>query len=361
MKGECIGPEGEYICPFGGGAMYLNLLVGQGDSFENVATKVPAFPGHLNGAIAVDIPDLFIMHSGITDWNGDGYREMLSIADQSAMTAPQKLDHVSLYDTKDRSVTQLKVTTPPGSSELSGSSDPKLRAWLLQRHKESQDWMARDCSRDIEGTLTCKSRKAEEETEEVDSEYDIVEGMIKDWTSVNGTDFTTGPMKVQFRDMAIDLRNSQSLCVVADAEHTVSSLFKGPVVIWTHDGKKVAVLYNQDDSHHREVPAIIAGKTHFWLGMAVNGNIIAINKKSFESKAFAIKEWDDIFADKDMYPDYAETAATGKDYQIENLFLDGQTLKIDNKPITLTAQDETGVAADEFIDAPWCSIWQSPE
>lgn len=360
-KNECSNVEGEFTCPYGGGALYLNLLIGEAESFENVATKVPAFPGHVNGETALNLPDLFIMNSGITDWNGDGYREILSIADQSAMTAPQRLEFVSLFDTKDRSVVQLKVTTPPGSSELSGSSDPKLRAWLLQRHNETQDWTMRECSRELGGTLSCKSREVDAESDEGQPEFDFVDGMIEDWISVNGTDFTTGPMEVQFRNMEVDLRNSQSLCVVTDKQYTVSSLFKGPVVIWTNDGKKAAVLYNQDNSHHREVPAIIAGKTYFWLGVAADESIIAIDKETFEAKAFAIQKWKSIFGDKDRYPDYDDTPTGKKDFQIENLSLDGQTLRIDDRAISLTDRDGAKVPAGEFSDAPWCSISQGSE
>jgi hypothetical protein len=352
--------EDKQQCPYGNGPLTINLLVGNGNAFEKVTTRVPALPNQVTAEYALSSPGLFTANAGVTDWNNDGFMEIFSIADQSAMTAPQRLDFVSIYDTKDRSVVQLKVKTPPGTSEFVGSSDPKLRAWLSARHLETQTEVREGCDRERGGALSCVQPVASNDDAEGMAEFEFIDGLTKDWNSNNGADFTTGPMRVQFSDMKVDVRNSQNLCEVDDGAYTIASLFKGPLLIWKRDGSQIAVLYNQDDSHHREVPAIIAGKTHYWLGLAAGEKIIAIDKASFETKAYMAKEWSKIFANQEKYPDYESLMAEGKDFQIENLSAEGGVLNIDGVPLTLTDENGNTVEKIEFAGAAWCNIWQEP-
>jgi hypothetical protein len=352
--------EDEAKCPYGNGPLTVDLLVGNGDAFERVNTRIPALPNQVTAEYALSNPALFTANAGVSDWNSDGFMEIFSIADQSAMTAPQRVDFVSVYDTKDRSIVQLKVKTPPGTSEFVGSSDPKLRAWLSGRHLESQSNVQDDCDRERAGTLSCVQPAANNEDAEGMAEFEFLDGLTKDWNSNNGADFTTGLMKVQFSPMKLDVRNSQNLCEVDDGEYTLASLFKGPLLIWRKDGSQIAVLYEQDAAHHREVPAIIVGKTRYWLGLAVGQKIIAIDKTSFESTAYAIKEWQKIFGDKERYPDYETLATEGKDFQIENLSAEGGVLNIDGIALTLTDEGGNRFDKSEFTNAAWCNIWQEP-
>jgi hypothetical protein len=347
-------------CPYGNGPLTVNLLVGNGDAFEKVSTRIPALPNQVTAEYALSDPALFSANAGVTDWNSDGFMEIFSIADQSAMTAPQKLDFVSVYDTKDKSVAQLKITTPPGSSEFIGSSNPKLRSWLSMRHTQSQSANRGGCDRNHNGEVSCVESTANGDEERDREISEFVERLVMDWNSNNGIDFTTGHMKLQFLDMKFELRTSQNLCEVNDDNYTIMSLFKGPLLIWKKNATQVAVLYNQDDVHDREVPAVVVGKTHYWLGLAVGKKIIAIDRSSFDSRSFVIKEWKKIFGDKGRYPDYEDQLASGKEFQIENLSAEGGVLNIDGTPLTLT--DESGQAVDqsEFSGASWCNIWQEP-
>ena len=342
-------------CPTGSGALSAFLLIGKGGTFSVTDTKVPALPSHMDGISAEGGSSIFWHHAGLTDWNNDGKFEMLSIADQSAMTAPRHLIFISLYETNSNKLSQLRVTTPPDSSELVGEHDAKLRSWLIDRYTEYASQSFEGCARARTGILTCNPVSDEEIAEDPNSAFFF--GLLDEWIELNGNDFTTGQLKLSFKPSPADMSSLQSLCEVGDDTIRLHSAFKGPLFIENTGKNEIAVLYKQDDGHHREIPALILGKKYIWMGLRDKDGLLAIDRGSMEVKSIRVKDYSKLFGTiEDEQKDEAYYPA--KDRQIENLTVSDKKLKVGDSTIKFDQSDLTFDAANEFAAAPSCNIWQ---
>lgn len=353
--GECDYEKEPQRCPNGWGGLVAYVLVGNDGVYSVTNTNVPAFPSHLDGMAAEGGSSLFWRFAGLTDWNNDGHFEMLSISDQSAMTAPQHVIFVSLYDSHSMKLSQLRVRTPPDTSELVGEQNASLRAWLTARYEEYFQWSYEGCSRARNGVLTCAPIPPAEISDEAVARLLI--SMRDDWVELNGNDFTTGQLKLGFRPSREDMAQIQSICDINDGTIRLLSVFKGPLIIENLAGKEAAVLYKQDDKHHREIPSLILGKKFIWMGLRDERGLLAIDRESQEVKSFGIENYTNLFGtpedekrDEFYYP--------AKDRQIEGLSLSAGILKVGDEAIRLLPGDITLDLKAEFASAPFCNIWE---
>ncbi|MBY2989002.1 hypothetical protein [Rhizobium leguminosarum] len=338
-------------CPFGLGTLELVLLTGKG-RYEKVHTNNRAVDLTIGGSIrdrasaGTFTPSYF----AVTDWNGDGSKEVLSIADQNFMTAGYTETFISLFDTATRQTVQLKAmeTVTDRSTQAVGTSDPLLIGWLHDRLAEYRDLsFDSECARTLQGRLTCSN--APSPTVPADEEdYGDFQYLFQQWIIENGSDFVFGKLKLSFKKSLLGKATFSAVCKVNDGPRRLDLEFKGELYLTETTSDETALLYLQDGLHHREMPGLVVGKKYYWLPLFSNdGEMVAIDKTTLESVPASTKEWPKLR--ESVLDDGRKT----KEYQASTLELSGRRLIVNGVPLTLSISGEP-VPQSEFASAAFC-------
>jgi len=342
---EC---EPAATCPLGWGTLELNLMVG-GGVYQNFPTHNRAISLVLRYA-ADDPEEYYPVYFALTDWNGDGAKEVLSFSDQNGMTAGYEETFVSLFDTKTRVTAQLRAmaSSTDRSVKMIGSEDPALHAWLIARYDEYQRSKGmRDCLRDIAGDLNCPETPSDDIPDEDQPAYENREKWINRWVEMNGGNFTFGKITPAFSKELYEIVGGS--CSATDGKQTVSIEFKGEIFLTNEETMETTVLYVQDGRHHREIPGAVIGKRYFWLALAAEGKMIAIERETLESKAVNVENWSLVGE-----PESPQVQEKRKDVQLDGFDFERGYITGDGKRLKLSI-DETPIDRSEFKDAKYCN------
>ena len=347
------------------GPVAVDILVGNDDTYERIPTHITA--GTQAGGIGGDpaaiakAAGLPIQRQwGIVDRDGDGKKEILSIADSTG-TSPTLPVYVSLYDTGSGKVLQLRSYPSRFSvrNEFQGVVSGSDRAWLIARLKEFNAQSGDLCRREPAGALSCtesaayKQTMAEDKAMEAEhgGDYEWMEDSNGDWVDNNGVDFTQGRITLSWKQGRLDPGDD---CTGRTGRYEWVNVFKGPLVVNDLVGHRRAVAYLQDGDHHREIPRIIFGKRYVWLALVAEKEILAIDPSTFELKRFDVpefadgipQEWAEEGKPHEMVP-HKELTAT-KDFQLDGLFVENGHLVYADEALSVP------VSTDEFVGARQC-------
>lgn len=338
-------------CPFGLGALELDLLVGKG-RYERIPTFNRAVDLVIGGSVrdresaSTFMPQYF----AITDWNRDGTKEVLSFAEQNSMTAAYTEIFVSLYDTATKQTVQLKAmeTATDQSAQIAGTSDATLIGWLHDRLAEYRDQtFDGDCTRAIQGKLTCSKANVEPRSPE-ELVRDELHELSELWIVDNGANFVFGQLKLRSKPISMKGESFSPVCQVVDGHKRLDVEFKGEVYITDTTANETALLYLQDGLHHREMPGLVVGKKYYWLPVfSRDGEMVAIDRTTLESIPAKVHEWSKI---KESILDDGRPT---KEYQAPNLALSRRGIAIGGVPLTFSIYDEK-VGQTEFASAKFC-------
>lgn len=290
--GNCGNTEDD-DCPHGYGAVFAELLIGGGGSYQRYQTQIPALPGHVSPEAIRG--DLRVSATGIVDWNGDGKKEIFAIADQDAFTSAQHNFFVHLYDTDTHKIDRMSFVVNRANvitSVYDGESHA-LRSWFIDRFNEFLElaYFGVACSRDGVGSLSCE-RILKQESRDVELDlWELIGRGLEDWTVRNGGDFTLGQIGLTYHNVPDGINLLDQACVLRRGETLYLNYFKGPLAIYKEDTRQFAILYAQDGAHHREIPSLILGKEYLWLGLAYRNDLIAINLNSHQAVPVKISSW----------------------------------------------------------------------
>lgn len=358
-------PDDEPACPQDPcldalGKTKVDLLVGNGGLFERASTGVTAGPD-----FAISVEDKspaerahkLAQFGGVTDWNGDGVREIFSIAVTSS-TAPTQYTILSIFDTKSRRLQQLQMASSrtTDTPTFIGNPNPQLRAWLGQRYKEL-DWESQSCTRKLSGELQCRGGAAlDPTTESTDEEIDLASSLMDAWIVEHGSDFVSGQLRLQFKPGLVDAPND--VCF-DDGRYLWVNMFKGPLVVNDRRGNRSAVAYVQDGDHHREIPTIIRGRNYVWLSLAVKRQLLAIDTQTWRVERVEVPEWAGGIPDPYEPGKMIEQTPT-KDQQVYPLEVSDGRLVYSGQPLTLIVNGQQIDQASEFSSARVCDHWSVP-
>ncbi len=362
-------------CDLVGGSVSAYLLIGDEGIYEVVPTYLTALTGLplLNPLEFESTADndaaarRFLSWYGVTDRNDDGIKEILSIANPSAMTDPQQIYLVSLFDSVTRQASQLRVDLNNVRASQSfvriESADASLRAWLAARFTEISTYITADgCARELAGKLDCPpdseaahmaAEAAAEQAEQAkadETRFALLDALVADWTGSNGSDFVDGKMKLTFRDGTV-LPNDGD-CYLQEADLEWVNVFKGPLVVNDRSAHKTAALYVQDGDHHREIPNIIVGRRYLWLSLAKDGKIVAIDRSDNKVALVTVKGWKGKVPDHEGEPGMERAT---KEQQIYTLAFTNGRLSLNGKSLSLQIAGKAVDQADEFVAAMSCS------
>jgi hypothetical protein len=370
-NGAAAAPIVPKWCDFVLGPIELDILVGGDGIYERRETHVTS--GTRAGIMDKEYLDTITKssgaslqhHWGIVDHDGDGKKEVLSIADSRGTSATLPV-YVSLYETATGKVRQLRSL----SSRFSQNSDNVfvnvdsngMHEWLIARFNEFREVKADQfhevkgdlCQRSLTGKLSC-TKSALAPPPSTDDKW--LANNWQDWIDNNGVDFTTGKIKLTWTKGRFD--SGQEDCVARMGNLEWRNVFKGPLVVNDLAGGRKAVAYLQDGDHHREIPTIIVGKHYVWLALVVDKEILAIDPKTFEVKQFVVPEfakgipvsWSVPGEAPEYYSD--EQIKATKDFRLEGLGLKGNSLAYDETELTLD------VPPGEFVGAMPCQAQDS--
>ena len=161
MDKNCAENDSQGQCDRGDGAYTAHLLSGSGSLFTDTDLHLPTGAGW--EPILDDSNDIKVKLTGVTDWNRDGKKEILTIAMQQAGTDSYGRTYLTFFDTGTGHTNQLRVLTSrtEESQTLIGpdSKDSLLRKWLIERFEEYLKLNAdgENCLRKEDGALTCKT------------------------------------------------------------------------------------------------------------------------------------------------------------------------------------------------------------
>lgn len=330
-------------CRWGTGAARAVLLVGADDVFEVVPTYTYLAPDWLSleaqaemSWYGMPVERHFLPFYGVTDWNGDGVKEVLSIAEQEAMTSPRSVTLVSLFDTRSLAVTQLRVdrSNTISSQRYSGATpSPALRKWLFGRYNEAWDNFGNDkCARARDGVLTCPQMPNDpEEEKELEARFNLESAAIDRWVESNGSNFVLGQIRLNYVAGTILSASNGVMCYLRDGDLALANMFKGPLLLVDTRRARTSALYVQDGDHSREIPNVIVGKRYYWLSMAIRGRPIVIDKRTMQSIRIGVGSLEGTVPDTDRQ--ISDQAGT-KDQQI-NMSLEGRriTYGVANQPV----------------------------
>jgi hypothetical protein len=340
------------------GSTKVDLLVGNGGLFERAPTGVrfgPDFAISQEDMAAPERRDWFAQHGGITDWNGDGVREIFSIAATTG-TAATHYYVLSLFDTKARKTHRLEMTVSRTSStpKYIGTADPAMRAWLGRRFEEyTGSWELKDCSRRLSGELQCRGHEPADPIEEdAEKSGKLVRALMDAWIVEHGRDFVSGKLRLQFKPGLIT--SSNEACFDYGGLEWLN-MFKGPLVVNDRQRNRSAIVYIQDGDHHREIPSVIRGRSHVWLGLADKRQLLAIDPQSWRIERIDIPEWEHGIPDPYEPGKMLQSTAT-KEQQIDSLEVSGGRLVYAGKPLTLVLNGQAIDQSKEFASARQCSI-----
>jgi hypothetical protein len=299
-------------CNYGGGSVYAHLLSGSGERFDDLNLHLPAVAGYMPTSPTDE--DQRNLYTAVTDWNNDGKKEILGIADQDAFTSPSHTYFVGFFDTGTRHFDQLKVTASPteNSEEFVGpdKDNQNLRLWLSKRFDEYGKFDgSTGCSRDEFGTLSCKLSAAAHDSKltaaqreaqaKVDAFDDQMSTLEKRWLDANGPTFTTGKISLEFgAGLLTDKPGGYDggvKCPLDPGKYELLIVFKGPLALNDIAQKRSTILYMQDGNLSK-IPGVIVGKEYIWLALAVhNSKILAIRRSDMPNMTavpFDVHGWE---------------------------------------------------------------------
>ena len=304
---------------------------------------------------------------GITDWNGDGKKEILSVS-QTTGTQPTHHFVTGLFDVATRKLAILDVAQSETSDKFlfSQSAPPELKKWLGQRHREFMVALrglysdtSTDCKRSPNGALSCTLRAAQagdaKSGSEEDRFFEMQDRLIEKWTEANGLGFTKGKIALVLETgPALEAYGPQCAPL---GKWTLVNIFKGPLMIVDAKTRRASVLYQQDGDHHREIPIVIAGRRYVWLGLSAGRGVIAIDRSNFTATEAWVYEWDDGIPDVSPYaePNSKLRLSGRKDLQLEGLRLVGGQLFYGDSKLDLRIDGKLIDHSDEFAGAESCT------
>ncbi|MBO9546665.1 hypothetical protein [Caulobacter sp.] len=353
-------PETDLKCLRMLGSLRLNLLVGDGQFYEVKPIAASAY-GNLFMQPAVDsaAPDKAWpenqVYFGVTDWDHDGRREVLSIANTLGTSATHFVA-INLYDVAAGKSALLVVTHSRStvSRKFDNADDPALRSWLNARYEEWLGPEGRDCVRALDGVLGCTpSASAAKDTSPEDAaleaNYQFETALVDDWNKVNGFNFTTGQLRLTVRQGA----PAGQPCM-RDGNLAWYNQFKGPLLVHDVVKGKTAAFYVQDGDHHREIRRIFLGKRYVWLGLAVGRNeLLAIDRVTMKAEGVHVEEWSNGIPSP--YETGAVLAPEGtKDMQLSELDLTDGRLTYNGQPLTLMTEAGLVDQSLEFASPKGC-------
>jgi hypothetical protein len=303
---------------------------------------------------------------GITDWNDDGKKEILSVS-QTTGTQPTHHYVTGVFDVATKKLATLDVAQSETSENLnfSGSASPQLKKWLGQRHREFfkalralNKGTSVDCNRSLKGVLACTTGSGGHNNgiDAVDAEMnDIETRLIEKWTEANGLGFTSGKIALAFEaGPALDAYGPPCASM---GKWTLVNLFKGPLLIIDENTRAASVLYQQDGEHHREIPIIIVGRQYVWLGLSTGHGVIAIDRSNFTAVEAWVYEWNDGIPDIDPYaePNSMLRLDGRKDLQLDEIRLVGGQLFYGGDKLDVRIDGKMIDQASEFGNARGCT------
>ncbi|MDE4604735.1 hypothetical protein GOD17_29690 [Sinorhizobium medicae] len=370
--------EDEQECPWGYGTAQAILLIGNDEIYQEYPTRNYAFnitapPPEIGGEFTfADYQKYF----GVTDWNGDGKMEMLSIAAEASPSRSIGTYLVTLFDTGSLTSVQLRVTSNRNrtTEELNPpEADNEIRPWLNDRWKElMENYASEACNRNLTGELTCNSFAEETDfliSEETERVSELAHKLHQKWIENNGSTFVIGNIRLNFLPGEVIETEQNGYCEIEDGDLSFVNAFKGPLFVVDKENKRSSALYVMDGTHLREIPNIVVGEEYVWLSLAQGGNLIAIKKSSYEAVSVAVAEWargipSSATGDDETVTDIDEASkqdagtawagASAKDIPIEIVMLKGENLSLNGKTLSLIVDGKRIDNAAEFRDAQEC-------
>ncbi|CAD7055909.1 hypothetical protein RHAB21_00819 [Pseudorhizobium halotolerans] len=376
----------EQACPWGSGTAQAILLVGNGDTYQEYPTGTYAFniaspPPEVGEAFsAADYHEYF----GVTDWNGDGIMEILSIAAHAGPSVPIHVYRVTLFDTGTYKSVQLEVQSDRNRTIQKlrpTEAENASRAWLNDRWREFlKYYSSEECERDLSGKLTCILIKDEWDSplsQENEQIFVLAGKLHQNWLEQNGSTFSIGKIKLNFLPGEIAETEENGYCEIEDGDVSFVNAFKGPLFVVDRKKKLSSALYVIDGGHYREIPNVIVGREYVWLSLAQHDDLIAIRKATYETVLVDVAEWADGIPanavptfeaqeDEDTDDESPEVSGfpasyrTVKDVPISTVVLEDGSLTLNGEPLSLSIDDVKINSAIEFEDAAQCYSAEYP-